>query len=82
MKKHTKLYMEHYNIGEEEVILCENCWHKAVDIHHLKPRGMGGSKLRDGIENLIALCRCCHDKAESNKKFNQELIKKKQKEFK
>jgi hypothetical protein len=30
---------------------------------------MGGSE-KDYIENLVALCRICHDKAESSRSFN------------
>ena len=77
MKNHVKVYMSYYGYGEEDIIPCV-CGKKAVDIHHLVPRGMGGSKLRDNIENLIALCRECHDKAESDKTFNNELIKRKE----
>ena len=41
-------------------IPCEVCDSKAVDIHHIEARGMGGSKEADTIENLMALCRNCH----------------------
>ena len=30
---------------------------------------MGGTE-KDYIENLVALCRSCHDKAEENPSFN------------
>ena len=43
---------------------------RAVDIHHLESRGMGGSKNKDYIENLMGLCRDCHNKAESDSMFN------------
>ena len=33
---------------------------RAVDVHHILLRGMGGLKSRDYFENLIALCRPCH----------------------
>jgi hypothetical protein len=39
---------------------CEICGAMAVDIHHIYARGMGGSNLKDVIENLMALCRKCH----------------------
>jgi len=66
MKKHVKVYMEHFDYGEEDVIMCEYCNEEiAVDVHHIEPRGAGGSKLRDIIENLIGLCRKCHDRAEN-----------------
>lgn len=43
-----------------DFIPCEVCNAKAVDIHHINPRGMGGSKNADTLENLMALCRNCH----------------------
>jgi 5-methylcytosine-specific restriction endonuclease McrA len=33
---------------------------------------MGGSE-KDYIENLVALCRKCHDKAEASRSFNKEV---------
>jgi len=47
----------------EEFIPCECCSSKAVDIHHIDARGMGGDPTggKDRIENLMALCRRCHD---------------------
>ena len=35
-----------------------------MDIHHIEPRGAGGSKAKDYIENLMSLCRSCHNRAE------------------
>ena len=62
---------------------CECCKEKAVDIHHLKPRGSGFKEqlgIRKGInnhineiENLVALCRSCHTFAESDKEFNEKI---------
>lgn len=43
-----------------DFIPCEVCGTRAVDIHHIEARGMGGSKHADVIENLMALCRKCH----------------------
>lgn len=62
MKKHTKIYMEYFDYGLEDFIPCEVCGSKAVDIHHIEARGMGGSKTADTIENLMAVCRSCHVK--------------------
>jgi hypothetical protein len=73
MKKHTKIYMEHFDYGEQDFIPCENCCCEVVDVHHLIPRGMGGIKTKDYIENLMGLCRKCHNEAESNPTFNEEL---------
>ena len=62
MRKHTKIYLDYFNYGLEDFIPCEVCGSKAVDIHHIESRGMGGSKYADKIENLMALCRPCHIK--------------------
>jgi 5-methylcytosine-specific restriction endonuclease McrA len=59
MKKHVKNYMRHYKYGEQDIIFC-GCGQQAVDIHHIKLKSCGGT---DDVENLIALCRKCHDKA-------------------
>jgi 5-methylcytosine-specific restriction endonuclease McrA len=60
MKKHTKLYLDYFGYGIEDFIPCESCGSKAVDIHHIEARGMGGNKKADNINNLMALCRQCH----------------------
>ena len=71
MKKHTKVYLDFFNYGEQDFIPCEmECGDRAVDVHHLQSRGMGGSKNKDYIENLMGLCRDCHIKAESDSSFN------------
>ena len=69
MKKHVSIYLKAFGYGEQDLIPCECCkfYHKdeirAVDIHHINPKGMGGTKGKDVILNLVALCRLCHDKA-------------------
>lgn len=75
MKKHTKIYMDFYNYDKSDWISCEACGTTAVDIHHIEARGIGGDPRghKNQIENLIALCRSCHIKAETNKEFNQQL---------
>tara|TARA_R100000655_G_scaffold109929_1_gene166405 strand:+ start:4971 stop:5231 length:261 start_codon:yes stop_codon:yes gene_type:complete len=74
MKKHTKVYMQHFGYVLDDFIECEVCRQRAVDIHHIEPRGMGGSKKKDFIANLVALCRLCHIRAEKEKDFN-EIVK-------
>lgn len=76
MPVHTKVYMEHFKIEPGDYIQCECCPKKAVDIHHIKPRGMGGSKTKDLIENLQALCRECHYLYGDNKQHLDLLIEK------
>jgi len=69
MQKHTKIYMQYFDYGEQDVILCEACGRPAVDIHHINGRGKG----KDVIENLMALCRRCHNLAHENKISEGEL---------
>lgn len=54
--------MKFFGYGIDDFIPCEVCRSKAVDIHHIDSRGMGGnpSRDKDKIENLQALCRQCH----------------------
>ncbi|QDP57725.1 MAG: hypothetical protein Unbinned6486contig1001_40 [Prokaryotic dsDNA virus sp.] len=59
MRKHTKIYIKYFDYIADDFIPCEICNSKAVDIHHIKSRGMGGSN-KDKIENLMAVCRKCH----------------------
>lgn len=63
MQKHTKVYISHF----WELWLCEVCKQDMiVDVHHIKPRSFFWKKtkhLQDVVENLIWLCRVCHDKA-------------------
>ncbi len=72
MQKHTKIYMDHFGYDRTDFIGCELCGTKATEIHHLTPKGMGGSKTKDYIENLIAVCRTCHNHCHDNKEFNNE----------
>ena len=63
--------MKHFNYGIDDVIMCEACEEKvAKDIHHIDNKGMGGSKEKDYIENLAALCRTCHEHAHNDPGFN------------
>lgn len=66
MKQYIKNYIEYYNIGEQDIILCqiEDCGQQAVDIHHVTFKSQCGT---DRVGNLIALCREHHDQAHSNK---------------
>ena len=73
MKKHTKIYLKHFDYVEQDFIACEVCSRRAVDIHHIEARGMGGSKTKDYIEKLSALCRECHIKAEAEPEFNLKV---------
>jgi hypothetical protein len=72
MKKHTKVYFDYFCIDQCDFVACEICGNKAVDIHHIDARGMGGSD-KDQIENLMAVCRFCHETFGDKKQFKQYL---------
>ena len=76
MKNHVKVYLKHFGYGETDLIPCEVCGCRAVDIHQIKPRGMGGSNTKDFIENLMAMCRRCHEKLGDRKDTLDLLIEK------
>lgn len=63
MLKYKKIYMKHHGYGEQDMIQCSVCGCRAVDIHHIEPKGTGG---KDDIQNLIALCRRCHEMAHTH----------------
>jgi 5-methylcytosine-specific restriction endonuclease McrA len=73
LKKHTKLYLTYFGFDQSDFIPCEACGDKAVDIHHIECRGMGGTKEADKIENLQELCRDCHIKYGDKKQFKDYL---------
>lgn len=72
MQKHTKIYMDYFDYFGDEFIPCELCGSRSVDVHHLTAKGMGGSKTKDYIENLIGVCRECHVKCHGSIDFNNK----------
>jgi hypothetical protein len=75
VKPYKKIYLEARNLTQTDFIACEVCQAPAVDIHHIQARGMGGSKLRDNPENLIALCRACHYQADFGTGLSKEYLR-------
>jgi 5-methylcytosine-specific restriction endonuclease McrA len=75
VKPYIMVYLKSRGLTEWDWIGCEVCNNKAVDIHHIQPRGMGGSKLRDTPENLIALCRACHHQADFGTGLSKEYLR-------
>ena len=75
MKNHIQIYFKYFNYDVTDFIACEVCDKPSVDIHHIKPKGMGGTAGKDTIENLIALCRSCHVDAHASKISKDELTK-------
>lgn len=74
MQKHVKIYLDAFGYGTGDFIPCELCGKRAVDINHIECRGMGGSKDKDYIENLMALCRLCHVEFGDKKHLKAFLI--------
>lgn len=79
MVKHTKNFLEYYQYSQDqqEYIPCGVCSTQAVDIHHIQYRSQGGN---DEIDNLIPLCRTCHDSAHRSL-INPEQLQKHRQEF-
>ena len=65
MTPHCKIYMKHFDFVTAEEVFCEACGSPAVDIHHINGRGED----KNVIENLMALCRKCHDRATTSKNY-------------
>lgn len=76
MQRHTKIYFDFFGYTIADFIPCEVCGDEAVDIHHIEARGMGGDPTgsKDTIENLQALCRCCHNEF-GDKTVKKEFLK-------
>lgn len=47
----------------------DGCWDEGSQLHHRRPRGMGGSrsKVTGGAANALNLCIQCHDHVERNR---------------
>jgi hypothetical protein len=73
MQKHTKIYLDYFGFQIPEDVSCEICGAMANDIHHIEARGMGGSKTKDYIENLQAVCRNCHNDYGDKTEFKDKL---------
>jgi predicted restriction endonuclease len=70
--------MNYYGYRVPEEVMCEWCEKDlAVDVNHISPRGMGGKNpSKDVIENLIALCRICHNMFEAKGITKEEMKEK------
>lgn len=75
MQPHVQLYLKSFGLTVGCWIGCEVCNRTAVDIHHIEARGMGGTSAEDVIENLMALCRKCHDDYGDIAEFKLYLIR-------
>ncbi len=75
---YKKTYTDHYGYCADEKIMCECgiCGLEAVDIHHIKIKGMGGTKEKAKIEDLVGVSRECHDLAHDDPRYNEYLKEK------
>jgi len=59
MRSYTKKYLDELKLDETSFCGCEVCGCRATEIHHITAR----SKYKEGlnkIENIMAICRSCH----------------------
>lgn len=66
MKKHVANYLEGIGHDGYSFLPCEVCGGVAQDVHHVEPRSHFGKTRKheqDAFNNLVALCRSCHDQA-------------------
>jgi len=70
MVKYKQVYIDFWGYTIADFIPCAYCSSTSVDFHHLVFRSHGG---KDEPDNLIALCRTCHEKAHNDKTFNDYL---------
>ena len=77
-KNYKKIFSKYWGYADQDIPICWGCYRKlSVDIHHLTPKGFGGSKknLRNTIDNLFPVCRDCHNLAHKNKQVNADFRK-------
>lgn len=70
MTKHCKVYFAYFGYGIDSFVPCEVCGSRSTDVHHVKYKSRGG---KDVIENLMGVCRTCHDKAHREELKESEL---------
>ena len=73
MKIHTKIYLDFFGYGEQDFIPSEVSGQRSNDVHHLIFKGMGSSKDKEFIENLVSLTREEHNKAHDDPDYNKQV---------
>lgn len=64
--------MNFFDYGEQDFIPCEICSSKSTEIHHVHARSKRKDLLND-INNLMAVCRKCHEKYGDKKQWLEFL---------
>ena len=72
LKKYTKTYYDYFGFCIDDVIPCEICSNKSVDIHHIEARSKR-KDLENDITNLMALCREHHIEFGDKKHYKKFL---------
>jgi len=75
LPKHVKVYLNYFQIGEQDTWQCEVCGrvcpiNNGLQIHHIKYRSRLGD---DNIGNLCCLCVKCHTEAHNEILKENEL---------
>lgn len=74
MQKHTALYLkEFYPFAHGDYFPCEICNAPGSDVHHIKARGMGGTKRVYGRDDIMLLCRKHHEEYGDKKQYMDML---------
>lgn len=58
---YKRIYCDALGLRMGDQLMCEISGQPAQDIHHIHPKGMGGSNRLDRIENLMAITRGRHE---------------------
>jgi len=73
MKPYIKTYLKYFGYSEGDYIPCEcGCGRQSVEIHHLEPKSIAKAK-ENLIDNLCAVSRECHQRADYDRSFNDFL---------
>lgn len=75
---YKKVWMRDRGIRNMEDSCCEvvGCYRYVDEVHHIEPRGMGGTRKPPDPKKLIGLCRTHHEQAEGlrGEKFTKEKL--------
>ena len=77
-KNYRKIFYDYWGLSVVDTPQCWGCFQSpAVEIHHLKSKGMGGSKKNsyNVPSNLFPVCRHCHTQAHQHRQLNDEFQK-------
>lgn len=69
MKQYTRLFFQRYELLPHEVF-CALCGQQAVDLHHIIKKSKSKERIND-TDNLLPVCRKCHDDCE-RRRFSEE----------